>query len=231
LPRFAPHAAAAVLLTALTACSPDYSPNTYAARAAQQANKVEQGVVIGVRPVSISADNTVGAATGGAAGGVAGSQTPGGIGSAFGAIGGALLGGLIGSAAEHATSDVKAFEYIVKTTKGDLLSVTQREKVPLAVGQKVLLITGNQARIVVDYTVATTEPAAPSAQTEPAAPPDLPVPVTSAPLPPPQSAVPATPSSNTQPVPAASPTPMAGPSSPLSGTAVGAPPNAQPTPH
>lgn len=152
MPRLT-HLALAALLAPLVACSPDYSPNTYESQAAQQANKVERGVIIGVREVKISADTALGTATGGAAGGIAGAQTPGGVGAAFGALGGALVGGLVGSAAQHGADDTKAWEYIVQSPKGDLVSVTQADKVPLKIGTKVLVIAGKQARIVPDYTV------------------------------------------------------------------------------
>jgi outer membrane lipoprotein SlyB len=157
LPRLT-HLALAALLAPLVACSPDYSPNTYESQAAQQANKVERGVIIGVREVKISADATLGTATGGAAGGIAGAQTPGGVGAAFGALGGALVGGLVGSAAQHGADDTKAWEYIVQSPKGDLVSVTQADKVPLKIGTKVLVIAGKQARIVPDYTVPDAAP-------------------------------------------------------------------------
>ncbi|WP_143018051.1 hypothetical protein [Belnapia rosea] len=150
------------LLLLLTACGPDYSPDTYATRAVQQANKVEQGMVVGRREVSVTAEGSTGAATGAAAGGVLGAQTPGGgIGSALGGVGGALIGGLIGTTAEHVAGDTKAFEYVVRTGKSELISVTQRDQTPLVVGQRVLVITGNQARIVPDYT--TEPPASPAA--------------------------------------------------------------------
>ena len=137
----------------------------------QQANKVEQGTVVGRRLVKVSAEGSTGAATGAAAGGVLGAQAPGGgIMSALGGVGGALVGGLVGTAAEHTVVDTRAYEYVVRTGKGDLLSVTQTDTTPLAIGQKVLLIAGNQARIVPDYT---SEPAAMAARAEtpPAAPP------------------------------------------------------------
>jgi outer membrane lipoprotein SlyB len=60
------------LPSVVAACGDRFSPDTYATRAVQQADKVEQGIVVGVRPVRISADGTVGAATGAAAGGVLG---------------------------------------------------------------------------------------------------------------------------------------------------------------
>jgi outer membrane lipoprotein SlyB len=171
---------------ALAACGPDYSPNTYATNAVQQANKVDQGVIVGVREVGVSASGTAGAAVGGAAGGIAGAQAGSGATSAFGALGGALVGGIAGSAAEHVVGDTRAFEYIIRKPNGDLLSVTQKDAEPLTVGQKVLVIAGNQARVVPDYTVPAQEPpkqtaAAPKEAPTTTAPP--PPPVTATPLP------------------------------------------------
>jgi outer membrane lipoprotein SlyB len=108
--------------------------------------------------------------------------------SAFSALGGTLLGGLVGTAAEHATADTNAFEYIVRKSNGDLISVTQKDTVPLVVGQKVLVIAGNQARVVPDYTVnakpagakETVAPPPPPPQTSPS-PTSAPAPSTSAP--------------------------------------------------
>ena len=143
----------AVLAVSLVGCGPDYSPNTYASNAVQQANKVDQGVIVGVREVGVSASGAAGAVIGGAAGGIAGAQAGTGASSAFGALGGALVGGIAGSAAEHVVGDTRAFEYIVRKPNGDLLSVTQKDTEALAIGQKVLVIAGNQARVVPDYTV------------------------------------------------------------------------------
>lgn len=141
------------VLTLLAGCGPDYSPNTYNANAVQQANKVERGEIIGVRQIQVSAAGVVGAATGAAAGGAAGAQAPGGgFNAALGAIGGGLVGGIIGNSVEHATADTFAYEYIVRKTNNDMVSVTQKDTVPLKVGTKVLVIAGNQARIVPDYT-------------------------------------------------------------------------------
>jgi outer membrane lipoprotein SlyB len=140
-------------LSGLAGCGPSYSPDTYASNAAQQANKVEQGIIVGVRDVAVSAAGTVGTVTGAAAGGIAGSQVGTGPMSAFTSLGGALVGGIGGSAVEHVTSDTTAFEYIVRKPNGDLVSVTQKDKTPLVLGQKVLVIAGTQARVVPDYTV------------------------------------------------------------------------------
>jgi outer membrane lipoprotein SlyB len=162
-----------LLCAALAACGPSYSPDTYASTAMQQANKVEKGVIVGVRPVAVTAAGTVGAVTGAAAGGVAGAQVGGGPVGAFSAIGGSLVGGLVGTATEHTVSDTKAFEYIVRKPNNDLISVTQKDDTPLALGQKVLVIAGTQARVVPDYTMEEAKPVpapkpAPAAEPPPA---------------------------------------------------------------
>lgn len=151
------------VLIILAACSPDLSPNTYNASAVQQANKAEQGVVVGVRRVDVEVSGNTGAVAGAAAGGIAGSQLPGSSATqALGSVGGGLLGGLIGSGVEKAAGNTKAFEYIVRKPNGDLVSVTQVDSVPLALGQRVLVIAGSQARIVADYTTIPPEPPRPS---------------------------------------------------------------------
>ncbi|MBS0639530.1 MAG: hypothetical protein U1E70_26885 [Acetobacteraceae bacterium] len=147
-------AVCACLLAGLAACGPNYSPDTYATSAVQQANKVEQGVIVGVRKVGVSASGTTGTVSGAAAGGIAGAQVGMGPISALSALGGSLIGGVAGSAVEHATADTEAYEYIVRKPGGELVSVTQKDKTPLALGLHVLVIAGNQARIVPDYTVA-----------------------------------------------------------------------------
>ena len=189
-----------VVLLALAGCAPDYSPNTYAAAAVQQANKVDRGAIVGRRLVQVSAQGTVGAVTGGAAGGIAGSQAPGGaVASAFGALGGTLVGGLVGTATEHAVANTQAWEYIVQQPNGDLLSVTQADSAPLAIGLHVLVITGKQARIVPDYTVALAPPVAdPATAPKPpkvGAPPPPAAPIIATPLPPPAPRGPASPPS------------------------------------
>jgi outer membrane lipoprotein SlyB len=176
-----------VTLATLVGCTPDYSPNTYSGNAVQQANKVEPAVVVGFRQVQISANGTIGAVTGGAAGGVLGSQTDAtGISSALGTVGGTLVGGLVGTTLEHANGDTTGWEYIVRKPNGDLLSVTQREPTPLALGQKVLVITGNQARIVPDYSAALDPPPAPASDKDKAGAKEPPAPaVADTPTPPP----------------------------------------------
>jgi outer membrane lipoprotein SlyB len=198
-----------VLVTA--GCAPNYSPDTYASAAAQQANKVDQGIIVGVRAVQISADTTLAMATGGAAGGVAGSTIGEGAGSALGTVGGTVAGGVVGNVIGHAEGDTDGFEYIVKKPNGDLLSVTQKDPAPLGIGAHVLIIEGPQARIVPDYTVpVVVEALHPEEAAKPAA--------TAAVTPKPAVTPPATPASTTpvvQPPPAVVATPLPPPATPV----------------
>lgn len=157
-----PYLLPGLLLPTLAGCKPGYSPNTYAATAAQQEAAVQRGIVIGVRQVQISTSGAVGAAAGGAVGGLAGAQVPGGsVGTALGAIGGTLVGGVGGAAAAQAVGETKGWEYIVQESGDKLVSVTQTSKTALPIGQHVLVIADSQqARIVPDYTV---QPAPPPA--------------------------------------------------------------------
>lgn len=141
------------MVLAVAACGPNYSPNTYSGTAVQQANKVEQGVVIGVRDVAVSVTGGVGAISGATAGGITGAQVGTGAISALSALGGTLLGGVVGATAEKVTSDTRAYEYIVRKPNNELVSVTQKDDKPLEIGARVLVIAGAQARIVPDYTV------------------------------------------------------------------------------
>jgi outer membrane lipoprotein SlyB len=168
--QFARLGTIATAFIALAGCAPDYSPNTYSSAAVQQANKVDRGTVVGFREVKISSDGTVGAVTGGAAGGILGAQTDSPIvPTGLAALGGTVIGGLVGTTVEHTTGDTTGWEYIVRQSNGDLISVTQKEPKPIAIGQQVLVIEGKQARIVPDYAAASDQPptAAPS-KTKPA---------------------------------------------------------------
>ena len=148
------HALAVAVL--LASCGPSYSPDKYDSNAVQKAAPVEQGVIVGVRPVAVASDGTTGAVTGAAAGGIAGSQLPGGSATtALGALGGSVIGGLVGRTSEKIVGAATAYEYIVRKSDAKLVSVTQQDDVPLALGMDVLVISGNQARIIPDYTVKT----------------------------------------------------------------------------
>jgi outer membrane lipoprotein SlyB len=80
-----------------------------------------------------------------------------------------MVGGLVGAAAERAAGDATAHEYIVRRGDGVMLSVTQRDAVPLALGQRVLVITGTQARIIPDETLPPETPESAAASAPPPA--------------------------------------------------------------
>jgi outer membrane lipoprotein SlyB len=159
-------------LGALTACGSSFSANEYSARAVQQANPVQQGTIVGSRRVAIAAGGETGATAGAAAGGAIGGAAAAGnsVSTALGAVGGALLGSLVGTAAERTTANTDAVEYIIRKTDGELISVTQRDPVPIPLGTAVLVIAGNQARVVPDYIASQAEPPARLGQRRPAAP-------------------------------------------------------------
>src|SRR5690348_9646340 len=113
----------------LAGCAGRYSPNTYSSNAVQLASRVEAGTVIGFREVGISASGNIFTVAGGATGGVLGAEY---ANSALVAVGATTVGGLLGNAIDHAAGDTTGWEYIVRKPSGDMLSVTQREKNPLA---------------------------------------------------------------------------------------------------
>jgi outer membrane lipoprotein SlyB len=152
---------ALLCLLPLAACGPDYSPNTYATSAVQQAAKVDQGVVVGARRVGVMPQGSTGALAGGAAGAALGAAapSPGRVTTTLGAIGGSLIGGLVGAGAEKVVGETTAIEYIVRKPSGELISVTQKDDEQIPVGTHVLVIAGSQARIVPDYTLPAERPA------------------------------------------------------------------------
>ncbi|WP_421993423.1 hypothetical protein [Roseococcus sp.] len=156
-----------LLVAVLAGCAPTYSADEYAARAVQQANPVQQGVIAGSRRVSVAADGSTGATAGAAAGGAIGGAAVAGnsVSTALGAVGGALVGGLVGNAAERTSANTNAIEYIVRKNNDELISVTQRDAEPIPLGTRVLVISGAQARIVPDYTDSQTDPAPRTAST------------------------------------------------------------------
>jgi len=148
----------------LASCRDPYSPDSYAPGAVQQASKVDRAVITSERTVDVGASGLgsgIGAGAGAAAGGIGGSQAGSGGGNAIATLGGVLIGGLIGLVLEHAIIDTQATEYILRKDNGDMMSVTQKDKQPLAAGQRVFIIYGVQARIVPDQSgVATAAPPA-----------------------------------------------------------------------
>jgi outer membrane lipoprotein SlyB len=195
-------------LLGLTGCGPNYSPNTYDQRAVQQANKVEQGVIVGVRQIDIASPGTTGTIAGAAAGGIAGSQAQEGSVAALTALGGSIVGGILGNTIEKKLNDTFGYEYVVRKGNGDMVSVTQKDEQPLVLGLHVLVIAGPQARIVADYTVpveTNKQPTAANADPSSVAKPSPPPPATEIPSAPRPTAVITLPSLPDAPPPVTSP--------------------------
>lgn len=134
----------------LAGCN-DYSPDAYSGSGMQQVGKVDRAVVKSFRKVDVSDPSLgLGAATGGIAGGIAGSQIGQGKGSGLAAVGGVLVGAAAGAIIQHEATKTNAYEYILEKPNGDLITLAQKQDQPLAIGQHVLVLYGEQARIIPD---------------------------------------------------------------------------------
>lgn len=142
-----------LVLTVLAGCGPGGSPETHAGTAARQVNLAEPGMIVGMRriPDGTAARGTVSTTL---AVGVAGRWTVAGPISAFTVLGGSWPGRSAAPAAGHPATNAAAFEYIVRKSSGALVSVTQTDKVPLALGQGVMVLSGDKARVVSDHGAA-----------------------------------------------------------------------------
>jgi outer membrane lipoprotein SlyB len=144
-----------MLLSLVSGCAQNLSPNTYHAAEVGVASKVVHGVIIGKRAVILDASKgDVGALAGAVAGGAGGSAIGGsGQANVAGAVGGAVLGGVVGHAAEKAFNRREGFEYIIKLKDGSIISIAQEKSIQFEIHQKVLVIYGATTRIIPDHTV------------------------------------------------------------------------------
>lgn len=141
----------ALLPLALTvnACTSNIGANQYATSSTGQVNRAMECTVLSVRQVVVQSDNNAGMMVGGAAGGVAGTLLGGNdTTKILGGIGGAVVGGLAGDLAQEGLSKQAGYEYIVKTTNGNVMTVTQGNDVLMTPGEKCFLLYGKQARVI-----------------------------------------------------------------------------------
>jgi len=132
-------------MTVLAACSsPRASSGVYTYGQAQREQIVRLGTVISVRDIVIQDDKTsgVGVVGGGAMGGVLGNAVGGGSGRAIATVGGALIGALAGNAAENLVTRKAGYEITVQIDNGEIRAIAQEADVPIAVGQRVQVISG-----------------------------------------------------------------------------------------
>lgn len=168
----------AALPLALAACGGSGArTNNYNMDAAQKVSLVERGQVLSVRKVSVTGTNSqVGTLTGVGAGAIGGSAVGGDWRTnALGAIGGAVIGGVGGAAVDSVVNEQVGYEYLFQVDGGKLQSLTQVDSEPLPVGQRVLLIQGPPARLIVD-TLGMPPKAAAEAVSPPPAPAPAPTP-------------------------------------------------------
>jgi outer membrane lipoprotein SlyB len=147
-------AALPAILSLMTGCGPNVSPNTYEASESGVASKVVSGIVVGKRAVKVDAKSGLGGLAG-AGMGAAGASAIGGSPHAniAAGIGGAVIGGVLGNAVDKAAHSHKAFEYIINLKNGSTISIAQVQEVEFEVGQSVLVIYGAMTRIVPDNTI------------------------------------------------------------------------------
>ncbi len=142
---------AAVLPLALlmNACTSNIGANQYATSSTGQVNRAMECTVVSVRAVTVQSDNNAGTLVGGAAGGVAGTLLGGNdTTKILGAIGGAVVGGIAGDAAQGQLSKQGGYEYVVRTTGGNIMTVTQGNDVLMTPGEKCMLLYGDKARVI-----------------------------------------------------------------------------------
>lgn len=135
----------------LVGCANTTDPSTYSVGSVGQVNRSVPGTIISARPVMINTNTGTGGAVGGAAGAVAGSSIGGGArANVLGAIGGAVAGALVGSAIEQSGANQTGMEYVVSTSNGTLLTVTQGSDPRFQENDRVIILYGSPARIIRD---------------------------------------------------------------------------------
>ena len=134
-----------------SACTTNINPDTYTVGSTQRAQRSVSGVIVSARPVNVQGTSQTGTLIGAAAGGVAGSAIGGGTrANILGALGGAVLGGIAGNMVEKGITNQTGVEYTVRTNNGENITLVQGTSPTFAVGQKVLIVYGKEARIIAD---------------------------------------------------------------------------------
>ncbi len=137
------------------ACS-NTSPSNVSSSDAQKVTAIEYGFIKSASPVKIKGEsNWIGATAGGMIGGLLGTQVCGeeeiigtkcqDIAVVYGTIGGAA----IGSVAQAMLGNHDGFQYIVNIDDNDKDSAfVQGDKNPINIGQRVIIIYGNDIRVM-----------------------------------------------------------------------------------
>lgn len=156
-------AAVGVSMLAAAACAPVNTGSTYGPYQMGRPAPVDRGIIVSEREVDVSGPRTgvgtvVGAGSGAIIGSTIGRSTRANL---LGAIGGAVIGGVIGTGVEQAVSHGKAVEFIVQRPDRSTFSIVQTNEDRLQVGEHVLIIHGEQTRLVRDTSVSPNYPYGP----------------------------------------------------------------------
>ncbi len=128
----------------LTACGIGDTNTTYQRYEIGQQGVVSTGQIIAINQIQTAGQNDIGSLGGAIAGGAAGSMIGGNTAvNIIGATGGAILGGLLGSKTQEALTKDMAYEFIVRKSNGQMISIVQSNELHLRVGDQVLLSTVN----------------------------------------------------------------------------------------
>ena len=139
----------------LYSCS-NTSPTSVKTSDAQKVTAVEYGIIKSASPIKIKGEsNWIGATAGGMIGGLLGTQVCGDeeiigtkcqdIAVVYGTIGGAA----IGTVAQGILGNHDGFQYIIDTDNDEKDSaVVQGDKTPISKGQRVIIIYGNDIRVL-----------------------------------------------------------------------------------
>jgi outer membrane lipoprotein SlyB len=138
-----------VLLTlTFFGCASSMSGNAYSRDQARQLQTVKQGTVVGVRSVQIEGTKSgLGTIAGGVLGGALGSAIGEGSGQIIGIAAGGVGGAVAGSAVEEGVTRQNGLEISVKLDSGETVAIVQAADVPFAVGDRVKVIQGAEARV------------------------------------------------------------------------------------
>ncbi|MEZ6029823.1 MAG: hypothetical protein R3C46_08730 [Hyphomonadaceae bacterium] len=150
-PQKAFAAAFAVLATVLAGCASGLGINSYDTASVGVVTRVEEGQVVGVRPIHIEGSDQAAriGTLAGPAGRLAGSEVGGGRkANTAGAIGGAVLGGMAGQAVGRAAAADNGFAYTVRLRTGELVSVAQTGAYAIPEGTPVVIEYGARARVI-----------------------------------------------------------------------------------
>jgi outer membrane lipoprotein SlyB len=147
-----PLALALIAALAATACAPVHSGSTYSRSQAGQEQRVSRGTILAMREVKVEGTDTGAGKIGGAViGGAAGSTLgQGNRANVAGAAAGAVLGAVLGSMAESRITERPATEFTVREETGLTIAVVQANDENLREGERVMVLRGNQVRIVRD---------------------------------------------------------------------------------